>query len=374
MIRLFEMFSGYGGASFSLQKARIPYECVGFSEIDKSAIETYNLNFPGRKNFGDCTKINPKEIPDFDLLTGGFPCQPFSVNTNSKVRGENHKHVNLFNDIHRVLKEKMPQYFLLENVKGIKGKKTAHIFESIKQSLIDLGYALEVVEINSKDYGTPQNRERILFIGSYGGFPNGTFEPPQTEELKLHVLDLLEKNVSRRTPKIQSMKLSKECNIKKYGDINRLDAILKNKVNKKNSNVVYEILDAPSDTVSRQSDRIYEPTYSPCLTATGSDYVFIHNDKIIVLTPRECFRLMGFFNDEIKFPNISDSRLHKLAGNGWDINTISKFLIKLIPKNTTMDTKTKATTIEQIEEIMGYPIRNDHKILLIESLLKKKDS
>jgi len=77
-IKVFDMFAGYGGAEFSLKKAGIEYECIGFSEIDKYAIQCFEQNHKG-KNFGDCTKINPNELPDFDLLTGGFPCQSFSV-------------------------------------------------------------------------------------------------------------------------------------------------------------------------------------------------------------------------------------------------------------------------------------------------------
>ena len=79
MIKVFEAFAGYGGASFGLKKANIEHQVVGYSEIDKFAIELYNANFPDTKNFGDITQINPKELPDFDLFTGGFPCQPFST-------------------------------------------------------------------------------------------------------------------------------------------------------------------------------------------------------------------------------------------------------------------------------------------------------
>jgi len=79
MIKVFEMFSGYGGASFALKKARINFECIGHSEIDKYAVECFNNNFTNIKNYGDCKKINPNELPNFDLLTGGFPCQSFQL-------------------------------------------------------------------------------------------------------------------------------------------------------------------------------------------------------------------------------------------------------------------------------------------------------
>jgi DNA (cytosine-5)-methyltransferase 1 len=78
-IKLFSMFSGFGGGEFALQKAGIPFECIGISEIDKFAIQCYNQNFPNIKNYGDCIKINPNELPNFDLLTGGFPCQDVSI-------------------------------------------------------------------------------------------------------------------------------------------------------------------------------------------------------------------------------------------------------------------------------------------------------
>ena len=128
-LRVFEMFAGYGGASFALKKAEIAHEVVGFSEIDKYAIQCWEQNHHQFKeenrdeslNYGDCTKIDPNDIPDFDLLTGGFPCQSFSVA--GKGLGVDDDRGLLFNDILRVLKVKKPTHILLENVKGLLGKK-----------------------------------------------------------------------------------------------------------------------------------------------------------------------------------------------------------------------------------------------------------
>jgi len=329
MIKIFEMFSGYGGASFALSKAGIPHEIVGHSEIYEPAIQIFNLNHPGVKNYGNCRKINPSDIPDFDLLTGGFPCQPFSVNTNCDARGEKHESFDLFLDILRVLKYKRPRYFLLENVKGILGEKSKEAYNLLCEGLKELGYDLKVKMLNSKEHGTPQNRERVFFLGKLGHWGFNEFQFPEKEELKMSVMDLLEKDVERRKPEISKLELKKKINIKKFGKISRLKAILKSPVDKHKSNVRFEILDAPSNVVSRQSDRIYQPTYAPCLTATGKDYLFYVDKKVIVLTPRECFRLMGFFNDEIKLGDLKDNQKHKIAGNGWDVNLVSKIFKNL---------------------------------------------
>ena len=115
-IRLFESFAGYGGASFALKKAGIPFETVGYSENDKFAIDLYEKNHPKVLGFGDITQINPKDLPDFDLFTGGFPCQPFSQVGLGK--GEEDIRGTLFYDIIRICEFKKPQHIFLENVKG----------------------------------------------------------------------------------------------------------------------------------------------------------------------------------------------------------------------------------------------------------------
>lgn len=112
-IRLFETFAGYGGASFALKKAGIDFECIGISEIDKYAIQCFNNNFPNIKNYGDCTKINVDELPNFDLLTGGFPCQDVSLAGN---RDLSKGRTNLYKEILRIAEAKKPKYMLLENV------------------------------------------------------------------------------------------------------------------------------------------------------------------------------------------------------------------------------------------------------------------
>lgn len=174
-LRLFEMFAGYGGASFALKKAGIDFETVGFSEIDKYAIQCYNQNNTNVDsidihgevdgislipNFGDCTKINPNDIPDFDLLTGGFSCQPYSVA--GKNLGLNDLRGQVIYDVFRIVKVKQPKYILLENVKGLLSGKHSLVFEMIMEELSSLGYDVDFRLFNSKEYGIPQNRERVF--------------------------------------------------------------------------------------------------------------------------------------------------------------------------------------------------------------------
>jgi len=195
MIKLFEMFAGYGGASFSLKKAEIPFECVGYSEIDKFAIQCYEQNHEG-KNFGDCSKVNPKDLPDFDLLTGGFPCQSFSVA--GKGLGELDTRGTLFNEIIRIAEVKKPTWMLLENVKGLTNKNHRKTFEKILSELDRIGYVVKWKVLNSKEYGIPQNRERVFFVCFRKGMDTMKFSFPEKKELEIFLKDLLEEEVDEK--------------------------------------------------------------------------------------------------------------------------------------------------------------------------------
>jgi DNA (cytosine-5)-methyltransferase 1 len=198
-MKYFDAFSGYGGFSLGIKRA---YEklcsqnkeqsemspfgdserqcseqsddgskgltCIGYSEINKYAIETYSKHFPDHKNYGDITKIHPQDIPDFDLLVGGFPCQAFSIA--GKRAGFEDTRGTLIFDVLRILKEKHPRLVLLENVKGLLSHDGGRTFKTIITSLAELGYAVEWQVLNAKNFGVPQNRERVFIIGHLGGF------------------------------------------------------------------------------------------------------------------------------------------------------------------------------------------------------------
>jgi len=146
---------------------RRTYTCVGVSEIDKYANQVLAKRFPNTPNFGDASKINPSELPDFDLLCGGFPCQSFSIA--GKRRGFEDTRGTMFFHIARILEVKKPKLVLLENVKGLLNHEKGKTFSTIIQTMEELGYDVQWMVLNSKFFGVPQNRERVFIIGSARG-------------------------------------------------------------------------------------------------------------------------------------------------------------------------------------------------------------
>lgn len=349
MIKLFEMFSGYGGASWGLRKANISFECVGISEIDKWAIKCYNQNFSNVKNFGDCSKINTKELPDFDLLCGGFPCQDVSLIGN---RDLSKGRTILFDEIIRIAEIKKPKYMLLENVKGL---LSSPFYEHCKKELKRIGYHAIIKVLNSKDYGIPQNRPRVWFICKLGNWKFNEFQFPKKEKLQIFLKDLIEKNPKKiyilndnmkKYPHKIEPKIS-PC-ILASGQIYRLTSVATIRLSEKTRDLNKAIKIAKDlsienntpiqlDTYHLQHGEIRPlSTYIPqnfnvhrCLLAGKPKEILIQGEEIRYLTPLECFRLMGFFNDEINLKEIEDKHLYKLAGNGWDINLVSKIFRRM---------------------------------------------
>jgi len=149
-----------------LERITVPV-CVGYSEIDKWADRVYKYHFKGVKNYGDITKINAKELPSFDCLIGGFPCQAFSIA--GKRGGFSDTRGTLFFDLARILREKQPRLFVFENVKGLLSHDGGRTFKTIISTLYELGYDVQWQVLNSKDFGVPQNRERVIIVGHLRG-------------------------------------------------------------------------------------------------------------------------------------------------------------------------------------------------------------
>lgn len=157
-MKAFSMFSGIGGFEYGIQQSNIDIDFIGHCEVDKYAESIY-MNHFNNKNYGDATKIDTNELPNFDFLTGGFPCQAFSISGNR--RGFDDSRGTMFFEIARILKDKRPKYFLLENVRNLLSHNKGETFKTILTILSDLGYNMEWDLFNSKDFGTPQRRESV---------------------------------------------------------------------------------------------------------------------------------------------------------------------------------------------------------------------
>ncbi len=191
--KFIDLFAGIGGIRIGFES--VGGECVFSSEWDKKACKTYEANF-GEKPKGDITKIKSEEIPDFDILLAGFPCQPFSII--GAKEGFNHEtQGTLFFEIERILKEKKPKAFMLENVRNLMAHDKGRTFKIIKEHLEALGYNVYSKVLNALDFGVPQNRERIIIVG-FKDDVKFEFPSPIPNEEKKTLNDILEKNVDEK--------------------------------------------------------------------------------------------------------------------------------------------------------------------------------
>lgn len=198
--RFIDLFAGIGGFHLAFHKAGA--ECVFASEWDQEARLTYEANFrklsprlfENNHFAGDITKVKKSSIPDFDILTGGFPCQPFSQAGFKK--GFDDTRGTLFFDIAQIIKVKKPKAFFLENVRGLYSHDNGRTFETIKQTLTeDLGYSFHHAIVKASDHGLPQHRPRLFMVGFKN--PNTAFEFPKKRSLKLTMSDVMQGQVDR---------------------------------------------------------------------------------------------------------------------------------------------------------------------------------
>lgn len=161
-MKYFSLFSGVGG--FEMPLNELGFDCVGQSEIDKYASSVLRYRFPNVPNYGDITKINWSAVPDFGLLVGGSPCQDLSVA--GKRAGLDGERSGLFGQYVRALNEKQPEYFIWENVKGALSSNDGRDFAAILAAFSEAGYSLWWQVLNAKDFGVPQNRERVFVVGT----------------------------------------------------------------------------------------------------------------------------------------------------------------------------------------------------------------
>jgi len=319
--------------------------CVGYSEIDKYATQVYQKHFPEHKNYGDITKIKAEELPDFDFLCGGFPCQSFSIA--GKRGGFNDTRGTLFFDIARILGAKRPSLFLLENVKGLLSHDGGRTFSTIVATIDELGYDCQWQVLNSKNFGVPQNRERVFIIGHL----RGTSRP---EVFPFGEDDNIPDNENGTDERRTQAKLSgtvRGGNIKADGTFIKVAGSLSNeKWDKFNesSRRVYDtegiaptvptvaggghtpkILQKSPNWREDGSLREFEKV-SPTLRANmGDNHPMVSEGlKIRRLTPIECMRLQGFPDNWCD--GISDTQKYKCAGNAVTVNVIQAIMERLL--------------------------------------------
>lgn len=196
-LRVFEAFSGIGTQSMALDKIGINYEVVAISEIDKFVIKSYNAIHGKVLNLGDISKVNVEDIPDHDLFTYSFPCQDISIAGKQEGLDESSgTRSSLLWECNRVIENVKPKYLLLENVKNLVGKRHKDNFDRWLEHLEELGYTNYWKVLNAKDFGIPQNRERVFVVSILG--EHNEFIFPNVQDLDLRLKDMLEDEVNEK--------------------------------------------------------------------------------------------------------------------------------------------------------------------------------
>ena len=306
-IRFIDLFCGIGGFRIAFEEAceeqEIKAKCVFSSDIDKFAQDSYEANFDERPH-GDITQVDEKDIPDHDILFAGFPCQPFSII--GQMKGLNDTRGTLFFDIARIIKEKEPKAFVLENVKQLVGHDKGKTLKVILKSLKELGYHVQYSVLNALDYGLPQKRERIVIVGHKEPI---MFTFPDPIKPFKPLSEILENKVDKK---------------------HFASDYIKKKRKESHKSSFY-----PSIWHENKSGNISSYPFSCALRAGASyNYLLVNGERR--LTPREMLRLQGF-PDWFQIV-VSDGQAKRQAGNAVPVNMIKAVVQKLLPYvSTTLD-------------------------------------
>lgn len=307
-LKAIDLFAGIGGIRLGFTQAfQENIQFVFSSEIDKFAQQTYYANF-NEIPHGDITKIHEKDIPSHDILLAGFPCQAFSIAGLRK--GFEDTRGTLFFDIARIASYHKPQVLFLENVKGFLNHDKGKTFKVVKSTLEDLGYQVYAKVLNAKDFGLPQNRERIYIVAF---LDDVFFEFPKPLNKPVALADILEENPDILYIKRDDIKLKKDYLAK--------ESLYKIKSPQKT-------LQIGKVNQGRQGERIYSIYGHACtLSAYGGGVgaktgLYFVNNQIRRLTPRECARVQGFSEHFILPTN--KNQAYKQLGNSVPISVIKK--------------------------------------------------
>ena len=365
-INVLSLFSGIGAFEKALDRKGIGYNLVNYCEFDKYASKSYSAvhNVPETLNLGDITKVNIAELEPYsaDLVTYGFPCQDLS--NAGKQRGFEHDgkltRSGLFFYASAIIGRIQPKVAICENVKALVGKKFTKEFETVLSTLEDMGYKNYWQVLNAKDYGIPQNRERVFIISIREDIDRG-YEFPKPKQLTLNLLDLCEKRVDEKyfmseksisyvcatgtknfyyEPVIVKENTKKGYTEAYVGDsINFEQPNSKTRRGRVGKQVAQTLTTSPQQCVVERETISYtrknQPkltNISPCLQANyckgfsnNNPYPAVkENLRIRKLTPFECWRLMGFDDEDFyKAEKVnSNTQLYKQAGNSIVVNVL----------------------------------------------------
>ena len=346
-IKVLELFGGIGACSKALKRLGIDYEIADYVEIDKYAVASYNAI--------NGTNFEPQDICEWnkdievDLIMHGSPCQDFSL-AGKQAGGDEGSGTrsSLMYETIRIVKKLKPKYVIWENVKNLLSKKHRHNFDAYLETMEQLGYTNYYQVLNAKDYGIPQNRERVFTISIRKDIGK-TFIFPPKQELKLKLKDKLEDEVDEKyylSKRMINFFYKNEQIQKEKGNGFRFNVT--------NGNVIAKTITTRAG--SRMDDNfvvkegkipewhqrgeVYsQKGISPTLCAT--DYktpkLVVENSRIRKLTPKECWRLMGFDDEDFyKASQVnSNAQLYKQAGNSIVVNVLEAILTNLLLKSTT---------------------------------------
>lgn len=283
-MKYFSIFSGIGGFELGIGQAIPNAKCVGFSEIDKWAISIYKRHFKDHKNYSDATKIIPKELPDFDCLVGGFPCQAFSVA--GKRQGFRDTQGTLFFEIARIVRQKQPRLLVLENVKGLLSHDQGNSVHTIATTLDELGYDIQWNVCNAKNHGVAQNRERIFIVGHLRA----------SQQSARQIFPIRKSH--KKTTRISSHQAHTLTT--RYGQALGCGSYI------------------------GRTNEVVQLNHPVQIIGGGAKTI---NNKIRTLMPIECERLQGFPDNWTQFgcfgEGISDRQRYKACGNAVTVNVVA---------------------------------------------------
>lgn len=306
--------AGIGGGRLGLEGVGL--SCVAHSEINPAADTTYRVFFgEDATNYGDLMKIDTSQIPDFDVLICGFPCQTFSIN--GKRAGFEDDRGLVIHGLVKIMVEKNVPYFILENVKGLVSHDKKRTLQRIMELFDENGYYAEWKILSSTDFGIPQARERIYIQGMRKDLGDGTFSWPVPEPMPklrdfLRPDDYQERTLSPDNPTFV-----------KY---------LNNKYNKGRVSIE-DVMDCEGIIDTRQSDIRFFPKWCPTLRTGRHGLFYIHERAIVRLSSYESLLLQGFPEEYAKKAaqnNIPENKLLAQTGNAMTVNVVQKVAEKLL--------------------------------------------